>query len=147
MKTFMVVLENKKLEINQYFKTLGDSASPLTGAITSQPSAGISKKLDTSSPLSNTAKIGLRLISTYSHNKQPCFIFTSEHSCLLDYSNPKNEKDVFFNFVENCLSEHIGLLSKELSNNEILSMNLLDIDTNNKTIVSEGLIQHFRAQF
>lgn len=97
--------------------------------------------------LKNNALIGLRLITNFYDNERLCIEFVSESRCLLDYSEPLNEEDIFQEIIQKAIEQHSKLFGDELKEIGFLHSTFSSVNEQEKRKIFETLIEHFREQF
>ncbi len=96
----------------------------------------------------NVAQIGLRLITNfYDQEDILCLEFISEARCMLDYTEPGNENEVFLEVTEKALEAHGKLFSEELKKIGFLHSSFSSVNVEEKKKIFQTLIEHFREQF
>jgi len=96
---------------------------------------------------SSTAEIGLRLITNFYDKEELCLEFISESRCMLNYSNPSNEEELFSEVSEKALHAHSKLFSKEMEEIGFLHSKFSSVNEVQKKKIFQALIEHFREQF
>lgn len=101
---------------------------------------------ETSSP-KNKAHIGLRLITNFYDKDIPCIEFVTESRCILDYSDPSNEDQVFQEVSEKAIEDHGRMFSEELHKVGFVHSSFSSVKEQEKQRIFQNLISHFREQF
>lgn len=145
MKYFMFTSQIEKFQVHKAFQGEFTLLRPESFY---QPYAGLPKTRNETSPLKNSAQIGLRLITNvYNNGNAMCLEFISESRCLLDYDEPENEEQIIREISEKAVAEHTRLFTEELKKIGYGHSSFPAMSDAEKTAVYQSLLTHFRSQF
>lgn len=137
----------EKFEIFEAFHELQGEFNFLKPQFFFQPYADLEMNHLDESIADNTAQIGLRLITNFYDRDILCLEFISESRCLLDYTEPSNESDLFLEITDKAIAAHNKLFSDELRKIGFLHSNFSSVSELEKKRIFQTLIDHFREQF
>lgn len=139
--------EIEQFEIYEAFQALQGEFNFLKPQFFFQPYADLEMEEKKEGITENVAQIGLRLITNFYDREVLCLEFISESRCLLNYSDPSNEDEVFLDVTERAIQAHNRLFSEELKKIGFLHSNFSSVSEIERKRIFQTLIDHFREQF
>lgn len=137
----------EQFEIYEAFHELKGEFNFLKPQFFFQPYADLEMSHVEESYPENTAQIGLRLITNFYDRDILCMEFTSESRCILDYTEPSNEGEVFLEVTQKAIESHSKMFSEELKKVGFLHSTFSTVNEAEKKRILQTLIDHFRNQF